>query len=103
VSHDSEISRWPDFSRGPDQRAEFTAVHRPINTRRQELVLEGRWHFPLRLLDFERFRRWYDDRCPRSIKASYLGGMVYIETGLDWSNPLGRYSYRLLHRKSENA
>jgi Uma2 family endonuclease len=60
-------------------------MHRPITTRRQELVLEGRWHFPIGLLDFERFRRWCDDRCPRSIKATYIGGMVYIETGLDWS------------------
>ena len=61
-------------------------MHRARKTRRQELILEGRWHFPLTLFDFEKFRRWrHSDRCPRSIKASYLGGMVYIETGLDWS------------------
>jgi Uma2 family endonuclease len=66
-------------------------MHRPVTTRRQELVLEGRWHFPLDLLDFERFRRWrHSDRCPQSIKASYLGGMVYIETGLDWSVHFGK-------------
>ena len=103
-------------------------MHRPITTRR---ILEGRWHFPIDLFDFEKFRSWrHSDRCSRSIKASYIGGMVYIETGLDWSvhypkwgdadgyrfsptfqhrfrivrrsDPIGRYSYRLLHWKSES-
>lgn len=61
-------------------------MHQARKARRQELILEGRWHFPISLFDFEAFRRWWhSDRCPRSIKASYLGGMVYIETGLDWS------------------
>lgn len=55
-------------------------------TRRQELLLEGQIRLPLTLLDFERFREWHRSyRCPSGIKASYLGGMVYIETGLDWS------------------
>jgi hypothetical protein len=88
MTHDSEISRFAEFIPSAMTRRRVNAMHRPINTRRQELVLEGRWHFPIALFNLKRFRRWYSDRCPRSIKASY--------------NPLGRYAYRLLHRKSES-
>ena len=49
-------------------------------------MLEGELHLPLKLFDFEKFREWrHSFRCPGIIKASYLGGMVYIETGMDWS------------------
>jgi Uma2 family endonuclease len=55
-------------------------------TRRRQLVIEGELHLPLALLNFEKFRQWrHSFRCPGGIKASYLGGMVCIETGLDWS------------------
>lgn len=59
-------------------------------TRRQELLLEGQIHLPLALFDFEKFREWHHSyRFPSRIKASYLGGMVYIETGFDWSMHYG--------------
>jgi Uma2 family endonuclease len=53
-------------------------MHRPIITRRQELVLEGHWHFPIGLLDFEKFRRWYNDRCPRSIKGDLFSDSTTV-------------------------
>ncbi|HVX15683.1 MAG TPA: Uma2 family endonuclease [Pirellulales bacterium] len=53
---------------------------------RRELVLEGQWHFPLKLFDLQAFREWrHSRRFPEGIKASYLEGMVYIETDLDRS------------------
>ncbi|HVA48422.1 MAG TPA: Uma2 family endonuclease [Pirellulales bacterium] len=61
-------------------------MHQARQTRRQELIVEGSLHLPLSLFDFEKFRRWrHSHRCPDRIRASYLGGMVYIETGFDWS------------------
>lgn len=55
-------------------------------TRRQELIIEGDLHLPVSIFKFEKFRRWrHSRRFPNGIKASYLGGMVYIETGIDWS------------------
>lgn len=61
-----------------------------LKTRRQELVLEGELHLPLALLHFERFQKWRSsDRFPGGIKASYAGGTVCIETGIDWSMHYG--------------
>lgn len=61
-----------------------------LKTRRRELVLEGDLHVPLAALDFEKFRQWRASyRFPGNIKASYLGGTVCIETGIDWSMHYG--------------
>jgi Uma2 family endonuclease len=61
-------------------------MHQIQRTRRQKLIIEGDLHLPLAIFNFERFRRWrHSRRFPNGIKASYLGGMVYIETGIDWS------------------
>lgn len=61
-------------------------MHQTQETRRQELIVEGDIHLPLSIFNFEEFRRWrHSRRFPNGINASYLGGMVYIETGIDWS------------------
>ncbi|HEX7375844.1 MAG TPA: Uma2 family endonuclease [Pirellulales bacterium] len=61
-----------------------------LHTRRQELVLEGELRLPLAALDFKKFRQWRASyRFPGNIKASYLSGMVCIETGINWSMHYG--------------
>lgn len=65
-------------------------TQKKLKTRRRELVLEGELRFPLALLNFERFRKWHSSyRFPGGINASYSGGTVYIETGIDWTMHYG--------------
>ncbi len=62
----------------------YDTMQKANKMRGRELVLDGQWHFPLKLFDLQAFRDWrHSERFPNGIKASYLEGMIYIETGLD--------------------